>query len=65
MGTTLYSHRYSYRNEEGRRRKKRPRSFATKEAAARYAKQHDIADYLLVNIRWSGKGEKYRIVAKE
>ncbi|MBI4148982.1 hypothetical protein HY491_00905 [Candidatus Woesearchaeota archaeon] len=64
MGTNLYSQRYSYRFEEGRHRKKRPKTFRSKDAAAQYAKRHGISKYELLNLRLT-KGEKYRIVAKE
>ena len=64
MGTNLYSQRYSYRFEEGRHRKKRSKTFRSKDAAERYAKRQGIAGYQLVNIRLTGNGEKYRIIAK-
>jgi len=42
MSNRLYTNREEYKYERGRNRKKRPKTFKSKESAKRYAEKHNI-----------------------
>lgn len=64
MSSRLFLKRYPYKFEDGRGRKKRPKTFKSKEAAQKYAELHGIKNYELVNLRFSEEKPKYRIKVK-
>ena len=51
--------------KRGRNRKARPKTFGSEEAASKYAEEHGIKGYELVNIRSAeSSGKKLKIVVK-
>ena len=64
MSNTFYSERYDYSCEDGRGRKRRPKTFKNKEAAQKYAELHKIKNYELKNLRFNEEKPKYRIIVK-
>jgi len=64
MSNRLYSNRDIHKYEKGRARKKRPKTFKSKESAAKYAESKRIENYELKNLRFSEKKPKYRIIIK-
>ncbi len=66
MSNRLYSKRNKHwkKYEKGRNRKKRPKTFKSKEAVEIYVKKHGIKNYELKNIKFSEEKPKYKIVRK-
>ena len=56
MGSTFYSNRLDQR--AGRRRKKRPKTFKSAEAAKKWAEANKISKYDLVNMRAETRKQK-------
>lgn len=66
MSNRLYSNRnlHERKYETGRNRKKRAKTFKSKESAAKYAEKHKIKNYELKNLRFSEEKPKYRIIIR-
>ncbi|MEE9525513.1 MAG: hypothetical protein V3V78_02800 [Candidatus Woesearchaeota archaeon] len=64
MGSTFYSKRLPNRNTP-RRDRARPKTFATEEAAKKWAEKQGLKDYKIVNMKSpESKTKKLKVIAK-
>lgn len=59
MGSRLYKERIKIKRRKPKGSK--PKAFKSEESANKWAKEHNIKDYKLVNLRSEGKKKKIKI----